>query len=270
MSYAPVNLPKCCDCFEVSAPDCADTLILSLPSYPETDITLMLELPFPKTLQQTQTTDINGDLRIDLSIWRDRINRYGGPYRFALYLVGEPGKLWVETDNDMRQCFILRLFGLDAPPPEYRLDMGTDVCDCRPCRRLSPTSCETNNCAGSEPSPPVPGPDCTRFEFRINVTGLTPYINPATGKPEITGAVYVGDDETGVLLFQSGVLLNPNNTVAGLLIAWINSIQVYLKPLLPSVEFSLSGNILTISFNRAEFISVFKTDVCEQNITVIS
>lgn len=274
MSYATyggsANLVKCCDCLKIAAPDCTDTLIFRVPGFSDRPFDIVLKTPLGRILQQTQTTDGNADLRIDISRWRDKINRYAGPYQMQVLFAGTNEPVWIENDTDLRQCFILSLVAYDEAPPEYRINTDMNECDCRPCHAKDAPTCIDISKFCETDYHVVPTPDCSRFEFSINVTGVTPHIPKPPGIEEIKGGVFSGDDELGILLFQSGELIPPDDTVTGLMIAWINNIQTYLKPLLPSVEFSLSGSVLTVSFDRAEFLDVFKADACERNIALVS
>lgn len=261
------DLPKCCACLPIKAPDCTDTLIFRVAGFPNAAFDVALKTPMGRVLIQPQTTDANADLRIDLSIWRDKINRYAGPYLLEIYFTGTSDLVWIETDTDLRQCFILHLIAYDAPPSEYRVDTKLNECDCRPCRAIETPIDVSQNCIPAVI--PIPT-DCSRFEFSITVTGVTPHLPSPTGEPEIKGGIFSGDDETGVLFFLSGELIAPNDTVAGLMIAWINYIQIYTKIALPSTDFSLSGNTLTVSFDRAEFIALYGYDACDRNIALIS
>lgn len=263
-----LDLPKCCDCFPISAPGCTDTLIFNLLDHPETDVDIQLRTPLGKVLTQTQTTDGAGDLRIDLSVWRERINYYSGPYVLRLFYAGTNEPLWAATDYDLRQCFILTLESWATPPLSFTVNTTVNECDCRPCRNpIGETTCDP--CGPSGAFPPET-PDCTRFEFSVNVTGVTPFLPTPSGEPEIKGGVFSGDDETGVLLFLSGELIAPNDNIPGLMMAWINFIQTYTKVALPSTEFALSGNTLTVSFDRAEFIALYGYDACDRNIALVS
>lgn len=270
MSYtaygAPAELIKCCDCSPINAPDCTDTLIFRVPGFPDGVFDIELRTPLGRVLRQTQTTDGNADLRIDFSRWRDKINRYAGPYQMRVLFAGTNEPVWIENDTDLRQCFILTLVAYDEAPTEYHVSTDMGECDCRPCHaKETPVVIDVSqNCV------PIVNPDCTRFEFSVNVTGVTPHVPKPPGIEEIKGGIFSGDDEFGVLLFLSGELIPPDDTVTGLMIAWINFIQTYTKVALPSTEFSLSGNTLTVSFDRAEFIAFYGYDACERNITLIS
>lgn len=274
MSYATyggsANLVKCCDCLKIAAPDCTDTLIFRVPGFSDRPFDIVLKTPLGRILQQTQTTDGNADLRIDISRWRDKINRYAGPYQMQVLFAGTNEPVWIENDTDLRQCFILSLVAYDEAPTEYRINTDMNECDCRPCHAKDAPTCIDISKFCETDYPVVPTPDCSRFEFSINVTGVTPHLPSPTGEPEIKGGIFSGDDETGVLFFLSGELIAPNDTVAGLMIAWINYIQIYTKIALPSTDFSLSGNTLTVSFDRAEFIALYGYDACDRNIALIS
>lgn len=264
-----VDLPKCCDCFVTQAADCVDTILLHISDYSNTDVIVELATALGNKLRQSQQIDANGDLTIDVSIWRKFINRYGSPYTLKVYFSDLSDTLWIETQHALHQCILLYLVPINGYVGENRISLNVNECDCRPCGRYVP---ETMNlphepCVIYVPVECPPETDCTIFEYTIDVLGVTPY--PAFAD-EVKAFLFSGTDSSGIILVGTGELIPPYNTVNGVINAFASILDSFFIPTLPSTTYTTTSTSITVRINIQDFLDLHGVNICDNGLYFVS